>query len=59
MVEAFKVQRKIHIRFAAQIVLSAAEQLKQLPTLVDVTIPDEASFTVCGVRSLKTPPHST
>lgn len=50
MVEDFKAQRKIHMRFATQIVLSTAAELRELPTLVDVHVPDEASFTVCGVR---------
>lgn len=55
MVEDFKLQRKIHMRFATQIVLSTAAQLQELPTLVDVHVPDEASFTVCGV-SCQLPP---
>lgn len=50
MVEDFKAQRKVHMRFATQIVLSTAAGLRVLPTLVDVHVPDEASFTVCGVR---------
>ena len=50
MLEEFREQRKIHIRFAFQIVMDILLQLQTLPTLVDVTIPDGASFTVCGVR---------
>ena len=49
MLEEFRQQRKIHVRFAFQIVMDILAQLQTLPTLVDVTIPDGASFTVCGV----------
>jgi len=49
MVEEFRQQRKIHLRFAFQIVMDILAQLQTLPTLVDITIPEGASFTVCGV----------
>ena len=49
MLEEFKAQRQIHPRFATEIVLAMGAQLRELPTLVDVHIPNEASFTVCGV----------
>ena len=52
MVEEFRQQRKIHVRFAFQIVMDSLAQLQALPTLVDVSIPNGASFTVCGVRPL-------
>ena len=56
MLEEFRQQRKIHIRFAFQIVMDVLAQLQTLSTLIDVTIPDGASFTVCGVRRLCAPP---
>ena len=51
MLEDFKAQRKIHVRFATQIVLSTEIELRQQASLVDVHVPDEASFTVCGVSA--------
>lgn len=51
MVEEFRQQRKIHLRFAFQIVMDILAQLQTLPTLVDITIPEGASFTVCGVST--------
>ena len=50
MLEEFRQQRIIHLRFAYQIVMDILAQLQTLPTLVDIMIPDGASFTVCGVR---------
>ena len=49
MLDEFRQQRKIHVRFAFQIVMDILALLQTLPTLVDITIPDGASFTVCGV----------
>lgn len=52
MLEEFRQQRKVHVRFAFQIVMDMLAQLQTLPTLVDVAIPDGSSFTVCGVSLL-------
>lgn len=48
MMQEFKEQRLIHKRFAFEIVLKAARLLAAAPTLVDITIPDDEHFTVCG-----------
>ena len=46
MVEAFRQQKKIHKRFAFEIVLTAQKILKELPPLVDVPVPRGKHLTV-------------
>lgn len=46
MVEAFRQQKKIHKRFAFEIVLGAQKILKELPPLVDVPVPRGKHLTV-------------
>ncbi|WIA19890.1 hypothetical protein OEZ85_005790 [Tetradesmus obliquus] len=48
MLEEFKEQRLIHRRFAFQILLQARQLLRELPSLVDIDIPADRHFTVCG-----------
>lgn len=48
MMEDFKHQKHIHKRYAFQILLQTRELLISLPSLVDITIPKERIFTVCG-----------
>ncbi|KAI0228765.1 Palmitoyl-protein thioesterase 1 [Massospora cicadina] len=48
MVERFKAQRKIHKKYAYMILLSAKKMFADEPTLVDVSIPEDARLTVCG-----------
>ncbi|KAF6250888.1 phosphatase 5-like protein [Scenedesmus sp. NREL 46B-D3] len=48
MLNEFKEQRLIHRRFAFQILLEARDLLRQLPSLVDIDIPSDRHFTVCG-----------
>ncbi|XP_069961394.1 serine/threonine-protein phosphatase 5 [Cherax quadricarinatus] len=48
LMEHYKVQKKLHRRYAYKILLDVKEQLTKQPTLVDVTIPDDSKFTVCG-----------
>lgn len=48
MMDDFKNQKKLHRRYALQIVLQTREMLRALPTLVDVNVPDGKHFTVCG-----------
>eukprot|EP00775_Hariotina_reticulata_P007235 gene7235-7448_t len=48
MLETFKEEKLIHRRFAFQILLQARELLRALPSLVDISIPDDGHFTVCG-----------
>lgn len=49
MVEYFKSNQKmIHKLYAAQIMLDALKTFKDEPPLIDVDIPDNTHFTVCG-----------
>ncbi|CAH9091111.1 unnamed protein product [Cuscuta epithymum] len=48
MMEDFKNQKSLQIRYAYQIVLQTKEMLKSLPSLVDIEIPEGKHFTVCG-----------
>ena len=46
--ECFKKQGKLHRKFAFQILLDILQYFTTCPTLVDVVIPDDKKFTVCG-----------
>ena len=46
--ETYKQQKKLHRKFAFQMLLDMLAYFSSQPTLVDVSIPDEAKFTVCG-----------
>lgn len=48
MMDEFKSQRKVHKRFSMQIILDSYEKLRQLPSLVDVDVPEGTHITVCG-----------
>lgn len=49
MVEYFKSEQKmIHKFYAARIIIDALKTFKDQPPLVDVTVPENAHFTVCG-----------
>ncbi|XP_045607414.1 serine/threonine-protein phosphatase 5 [Procambarus clarkii] len=48
LMEHYKAQKKLHRRYAYKILLDVKDQLMKQPTLVDVTIPDDSKFTVCG-----------
>lgn len=48
MLQEFKEQRLIHRRFAFEIILKAQELFKAQPPLVDISVPDDGYFTVCG-----------
>ncbi|GFR51802.1 hypothetical protein Agub_g14261 [Astrephomene gubernaculifera] len=48
MLEEFRQQRTIHKRFAFEIIRQAHALFRSLPSLVDVVIPDDKHFTVCG-----------
>ncbi|KAH3745624.1 Serine/threonine-protein phosphatase 5 [Pelomyxa schiedti] len=48
MMAEFKKQNKIHIKYAYTIVLQALALLKQCPTLVEVKVPPEGIFNLCG-----------
>ena len=48
MVDEFKAQRKIHPRFAYEVLYQAHALLSSLPTLVNLDSPDGQHITVCG-----------
>eukprot|EP00029_Vermamoeba_vermiformis_P001172 TRINITY_DN1133_c0_g1_i1.p1 TRINITY_DN1133_c0_g1~~TRINITY_DN1133_c0_g1_i1.p1 ORF type:complete len:487 (+),score=149.98 TRINITY_DN1133_c0_g1_i1:1-1461(+) len=48
MMEEFKEQRKIHKKVVYQIGIEAKKLLQQQPTLVEISIPEDAKMTVCG-----------
>lgn len=48
MLEEMKQQRLVHKRFAFEILLKAQELFKAEPSLLDICIPDDGYFTVCG-----------
>ncbi len=48
LMEIYKEQKKLHKRYAYQILLDVKKLFEQQPSLVDVTIPADRKFTVCG-----------
>ncbi|CAI7811634.1 unnamed protein product [Closterium sp. NIES-54] len=48
MMDAFKNQKMLHRRYAYQILFQIREQLRALPSLVDIQVPDGQHITVCG-----------
>ncbi|CAN1351749.1 Serine/threonine-protein phosphatase 5 [Linum perenne] len=48
MMDDFKNEKRLHRRYAFQIVLQTREMLQALPSLVDIDVPHGKHFTVCG-----------
>ncbi|XP_061434540.1 serine/threonine-protein phosphatase 5 [Lethenteron reissneri] len=48
LIEWFKDQKKLHRKYAYQILLQVKKSLQKLPSLVEVTIKDGDMITVCG-----------
>nr|SVE78147.1 EOG090X03S1 [Daphnia lumholtzi] len=48
LLDAYKDQKKLHRKYAFQILLEVADLFKAQPSLIDVTIPEDSKFTVCG-----------
>ncbi|KAK3916929.1 Serine/threonine-protein phosphatase 5 [Frankliniella fusca] len=48
LMETYKKQGKLHRKYAYKILLDVKQWFMKQPTLVEVPIPDEAKFTVCG-----------
>ncbi|CAF1014459.1 unnamed protein product [Rotaria magnacalcarata] len=44
----FESQKKLHKKYAYQIILQILTLLKSLPTLIDITVPKKHKFTICG-----------
>eukprot|EP00043_Microstomoeca_roanoka_P006550 m.63717 g.63717 ORF g.63717 m.63717 type:complete len:577 (+) comp13462_c2_seq1:1967-3697(+) len=48
MMQYFKDQKKIHLKYATKILVEAYTMLSSLPSLEDITIAENGKFTVCG-----------
>jgi len=48
MMERFRIQKKIHQKYAFQIILAVRKIMLETPSLVDITIPQNSNLTVCG-----------
>ncbi|KAL3085075.1 hypothetical protein niasHS_010144 [Heterodera schachtii] len=48
MIATFKDQRKLHTKYAYKILLAIRKYLIELPSLVDISVPDKQKFTICG-----------
>lgn len=46
--ETFKDQKTLHSKYAYKILFKVMEQLKNLPSLVDVQLADSERMTICG-----------
>ncbi|CAF3518149.1 unnamed protein product [Rotaria sp. Silwood1] len=44
----FENQKKLHKRYAYQIILQILTLLKSLPSLIEITVPAKHKFTICG-----------
>jgi len=44
----YKDQKTLHRRFAFQILIDILNYMKTQPSLVDIKVPDERKFTICG-----------
>ncbi|XP_055586958.1 serine/threonine-protein phosphatase 5-like [Uranotaenia lowii] len=48
LMEWYKNQKKLHKNFAYRILCDVEALFKKQPSLVDITVPDQNKFTVCG-----------
>ncbi|XP_050664146.1 serine/threonine-protein phosphatase 5 [Leptidea sinapis] len=48
LMEHFKDQKKLHRKFAYKILIDAKAYLQTLPSMVDIKVPYDEKFTVCG-----------
>lgn len=48
LMETFKAGRKLHRKYAYKILLDAKALFEPLPSLVDINVPPECKFTICG-----------
>uniref|UniRef100_A0A0N5BFN5 protein-serine/threonine phosphatase n=1 Tax=Strongyloides papillosus TaxID=174720 RepID=A0A0N5BFN5_STREA len=48
LIETFKATKKLHIKYAYKILLKIYRYFKELPSLVEITVPDKQKFTICG-----------
>ncbi|XP_060557027.1 serine/threonine-protein phosphatase 5-like, partial [Ruditapes philippinarum] len=48
LMDTFKDQKKLHRKYAYQILLNVCKLFQEQPSLVDITVPEGEKFTVCG-----------
>ncbi|XP_060555643.1 serine/threonine-protein phosphatase 5-like [Ruditapes philippinarum] len=48
LMDTFKDQKKLHRKYAYQILLNVCKSFQEQPSLVDITVPEGEKFTVCG-----------
>lgn len=48
LIEYYKLQKVLHKKFAYEILFQIHEMLKKTPTLVEINIPSDKKFTICG-----------
>lgn len=48
MMERFKTGKKIHKKYAYQIIIAVRKIIYDEPTMVEVEVPDDVTLTVCG-----------
>lgn len=48
LMEHYKKQKKLHRKYAYKILCDIDVYLRTQPSLVDITVPDESKFTICG-----------
>lgn len=48
LIQWYKSEKKLHQKYAYKILLDVKKLFMEQPSLVDITIPDDEKFTVCG-----------
>ncbi|KAM3960527.1 protein phosphatase D3 [Aphomia sociella] len=48
LMEFYKQQKKLHKKYAYKILIDVKTYLQKQPSLIDIKVPDEEKFTVCG-----------
>lgn len=48
MIEYFRQEKLLHRKYAFQIILKVRDIFRNAPSLVDITVPKDTKFTVCG-----------
>lgn len=48
LIEWYRNEKKLHRKYAYKILLDIKAMFMEQPSLIDVSIPDEGKFTVCG-----------
>ncbi|KAG8223861.1 hypothetical protein J437_LFUL005424 [Ladona fulva] len=48
LMECYKNQKKLHRKYAYKILLDIKQWFMSQPSLVDITVPDDQKFTICG-----------